>query len=191
MSEKINLDGASIDDVLAQLASPNRRQRQEAARIIAAVASLTPDQLVGHAEPLVEALENPEAQTRWEILDSLSALVALDAPSVMGATDAAEASLFDEDSAAARLSAFRFIARLGATAPDASDAAWPLLDEAIQCYHGDPEYRDMLGALLDFVRGDISDATRAALVERISFDAESGRGYVKAFSAEIVQAAQE
>ena len=49
----------------------------------------------------------------------------------------------------------------------------------------------MLGALLDFVRGDISDATRAALVERISFDAESGRGYVKAFSAEIVQAAQE
>ena len=49
----------------------------------------------------------------------------------------------------------------------------------------------MLGALLDFVRGDISDATCAALVERISFDAESGRGYVKAFSAEIVQAAQE
>ena len=191
MSEKINLAEASLEDVLALLSSPNRRQRQEAARIVAAVASHTPDQLAGHAETLVEALDNPEAQTRWEILDALSALVDIEPDAVAPAADAAEASLFDEDSAAARLSAFRFIARLGATGPEASDAAWPLLDESIQCYHGNPEYRDMLGALLDFVRGDISDASRSALVDRISFDAENGRGYVKAFSAEIVQAAQE
>lgn len=191
MSEKINLAEASLEDVLAQLSSPNRRQRQEAARIVAAVASQTPDQLAVHAETLVEALDNPEAQTRWEILDALSALVDIEPDAVAPAADAAETSLFDEDSAAARLSAFRFIARLGATGPEASDSAWPLLDESIQCYHGNPEYRDMLNALLDFVRGDISDASRSALVDRISFDAENGRGYVKAFSAEIVQAAQE
>jgi hypothetical protein len=191
MSDEKNMEESALAAMLDQLASSNRRQRQEAARLLAAIAETNPDNLLDYADDLVDALDRPEAQTRWEILDALSALVDIEPDAVAPAADAAETSLFDEDSAAARLSAFRFIARLGATGPEASDAAWPLLDESIQCYHGNPEYRDMLGALLDFVRGDISDASRSALVDRISFDAENGRGYVKAFSAEIVQAAQE
>ena len=98
------------------------------------------------------------------------------------------ADLFDDGSAMVRLAAFVFLCRLAESSPERSDEAWPLLDEAIQCYHGDAEYRDMLVALLGVARGSASDATRAALADRVRFDAESGAGYMKAFSAEILQA---
>ena len=87
-----------------------------------------------------------------------------------------------------RLAAFVFLCCLAESSPERSDEAWPLLDEAIQCCHGDAEYRDMLVALLGVARGSASDATRAALADRVRFDAESGSGYMKAFSAEILQA---
>jgi hypothetical protein len=66
---------------------------------------------------------------------------------------------------------------------------WHLLDEGVQCYHGDPEYRDMLSCLLDFAHGDLSEQTRAALIERVSFDAKQGHGYIRAYSGDILKAA--
>ena len=93
---------------------------------------------------LMDALERPEAQTRWEVLDALTALVDEHAEEVAPAFEAAETALFDEDSAPVRLAGFVFLCRFGATSEERSDQVWPLLDEAIQCYHGDPEYRDML-----------------------------------------------
>ena len=98
--------------------------------------------------------------------------------------------MFDEDSATVRLGAFRFLCRLGASSPQRSDDAWPLLDEAIQCYHGNPEYHDMLIALLEFARGDLSDNARDALVARVGFDAENAQSYIKVFSAQIIAAAK-
>ena len=137
---------------------------------------------------LMDALERPEAQTRWEVLDALTALVDEHAEEVAPAFEAAETALFDEDSAPVRLAGFIFLCRFGATSEERSDQVWPLLDEAIQCYHGDPEYRDMLVALLAFVQGAASAATKAALAERLKFDAENGASYVKSFSAQIIQA---
>ena len=136
----------------------------------------------------MDALFRPEAQTRWEVLDALSAIAEKDPDSVTGAFDGAEASLFDDGSATVRLAAFVFLCRLGASSPERSDEVWPLIDEAIQCYHGDAEYRDMLAALLALAQGNASDATRKALAARVKFDSESGSGYIKSFSAEIVQA---
>ena len=133
-------------------------------------------------------LFRPEAQTRWEVLDALSAVADVDADAVAEAYDGAEASLFDDGSATVRLAAFVFLCRLGASSPERSDQVWQLLDEAIQCYHGDAEYRDMLVALLAVARGNASDATKKALGARVKFDSESGSGYIKSFSAEIVQA---
>ena len=45
-----------------------------------------------------------------------------------------------------------------------------------------------LAALLALAQGNASDATRKALAARVKFDSESGSGYIKSFSAEIVQA---
>ena len=45
-----------------------------------------------------------------------------------------------------------------------------------------------LVALLALARGQASYATRAALADRVRFDAENGTGYIKTLSAEILQA---
>ncbi len=55
-------------------------------------------------------------------------------------------------------------------------------------HFGDPEYRDMLGCLLEMAKGTISDHTAQVMRSRIDFDARHGRGYIKAFSTEIVEA---
>lgn len=172
------------------LTGPNRRKRQEASRDLADMIRKDPEMGLPIADRLIDALGRPEAQTRWECLDALTALATAHPNEVAEACDGAEESLFDEDSAPVRLSAFRFLCAFGASSPARSDQVWPLLDEAIQCYHGDPEYRDMLEALLDFVKGDISDKSRDALVERITFDSRSGHGYIKTFSADILAVAK-
>jgi len=180
--------GVSIDQLVEDLCGPSRRKRQDAAHELALIAAEDAEQVRGCVDELIDALYRPEAQTRWESLSALSELALLDAERVREAYDGAEASLFDEGSAMVRLAAFKFLCRFGSTSPERADVCWPVIDEAIQCYHGDAEYHDMLLALLDFVRGDISDDARASLVARVSFDARNGSGYVKAFSAQIVDA---
>lgn len=179
---------AQMRILVEELAGSSRRRRQEVAHKIATVAHTDASMVTPFVGSLMDALERPEAQTRWEVLDALAALVDEHAEEVVPAFEAAETALFDEDSAPVRLAGFVFLCRFGATSEERSDQVWPLLDEAIQCYHGDPEYRDMLVALLAFVQGAASAATKAALAERLKFDAENGASYVKSFSVQIIQA---
>ena len=179
---------AQMRILVEELAGSSRRRRQEVAHKIATVAHTDASMVTPFVGSLMDALDRPEAQTRWEVLDALTALVDEHAEEVVPAFEAAETALFDEDSAPVRLAGFVFLCRFGATSEERSDQVWPLLDEAIQCYHGDPEYRDMLVALLAFVQGAASAATKAALAERLKFDAENGASYVKSFSVQIIQA---
>ena len=177
---------SGVEALLEVLAGDRRRQRQDASHRLALIAREDPTKLHGCVDALVDALYRPEAQTRWEMLDALSELVADKADELADAYDGAESSLFDEGSSTVRLSAFRFLTRYGATAAERSDRVWGIVDEAIQCYHGDPEYRDMLGCLHDFAQGDISPEVGKALAARVKYDAESGRGFVRTKSEEII-----
>lgn len=181
---------AQMRILVEELAGSSRRRRQEVAHKIATVAHADASMVTPFVGSLMDALERPEAQTRWEVLDALTALVDEHAEEVAPAFEAAETALFDEDSAPVRLAGFVFLCRYGATSEERSDQVWPLLDEAVQCYHGDPEYRDMLVALLAFVQGAASAATKAALADRLKFDAQNGASYVKSFSAQIIQACE-
>ena len=183
-----DFDGAQIAGLIEELSGASRRRRQEVAHQLALVAKAHPEIMLPHVDALVDALYRPEAQTRWEVLDALSAIAEENADSVAEAYDGAEASLFDDGSATVRLAAFVFLCRLGTSSPERSDQVWPILDEAIQCYHGDAEYRDMLVALVSLARGNASEQTRAALADRVRFDAENSAGYIKTFSEEILQA---
>ena len=178
----------ALDELVGELEGASRRRRQDAAHRIALLAKADPEQVAPYVSELVDALERPEAQTRWEALGALAELAPTHADEVAAAFDGAEQALFDEGSAMVRLGAFVFLSRLAATSPARSDQVWPLLDEAVQCYHGDAEYRDMLAALLSMATGSLSDATKASLKARVSFDAERGSGYMKTYSSEIVQA---
>lgn len=177
----------ALSAMVEDLSSHSRRKRQTAARVIKLLAERDAAKLVPFAEELIDALYRPEAQTRWEILDALTLLIpAAGDVDFDAAYDGAEDALFDELSATLRLSAFRFMAAWGAVTPARSTKVWPVIDEAIQCYHGDLEYRDMLGSLYEFARGDIDAQVAAELAGRIRFDAENGKGaYLKARSSEI------
>lgn len=189
MADETNLV-LNADYLVSALAGARRRSRQDAAHQIAQIAHRNPQELLPFAEDLIDALYRPEAHTRWEVFDALGELVLLDADAVADGYDGAEASLFDESSATVRLGAFRFLCRLGASSPERSDAVWHILDEAIQCYHGNPEYRDMLIALLEYARGDLSENARESLIARVGFDAENSTGFTKGFSAQIIAAAK-
>lgn len=181
-----------LSTLLEELGGASRRARQDAAHELAKRIKETPQELEPQikevAAALVDALYKPEAQTRWEALDALCEICLEHADLVKDAYEGAEASLFDDNNARVRIAAFRLLCRLGASNAKTATKVWPILDEAIQCYHGDQGYRDMLGTLLEFAEGKPNKDIKAALSERLKFDAEQGRGYVQSLSAEIVSA---
>ena len=157
----------AVDRLVQELGCPTRRIRQFAARVLHLLAERDPQRVVPCVPALIEALDRPEAQTRWEALDALTAL-ATTCPEQLGdAFEGAETALFDEISSTLRYAAFRLLCVWGATSVERSREAWPILDEAIQCYHGDLEYRDMLGCLYEFCQGEIDAEVAEKLALRL------------------------
>ena len=85
------------------------------------------------------------------------------------------------------MAAMRFLCRLGSTTENRSQKVWPLIDEAIQCYHGDIEFQEMLVAVIAFSEGKLADEVAEELKSRMAFDAKSGRGVLKKRAAQIVE----
>lgn len=158
------------------LESTSRRERQNSAAVLAEVARMDVDLVVPYGNELVEALERPEAQTRWESLDALTEVCAKDSRVCDKALTGAENALYDEDSGPLRLAAMKFLCTLGATTENRSEKVWPLVDEGIQCYHGDVEFNEMLLALIDFSAGKLAPSVKKELAARMKFDAENGKG---------------
>lgn len=185
-TEEVLADNSKIEEYLEGFQSDSRIQRQKSAAVIAEVSRQNKDLLVSYTQIFVDALELPEAQTRWEALDILSVICDDDSRTAEKALIGAEDALFDEDSGPLRLSAMRFLCRIGRTTEKRSEKVWPLIDEAIQCYHGDVEYNDMLLALIDFSEGKLDKNVKKEFSKRMSFDAENGKGTLGKRSAIIV-----
>ncbi|MCL2883670.1 MAG: hypothetical protein FWF30_04310, partial [Coriobacteriia bacterium] len=155
VAEQAIADPDVLNQLVENLSTDMRRMRQFSAGALSVLSASHPQLLVSYASQLVDALYRPEAQTRWESLEVLARvaplLPELDETAIVGA----EASLYDEDNGTARLSAVRFLAAYGGLGAKQSLRVWPLLDEAIQCYHGDAEFQDMLIAVIGFASGDL------------------------------------
>ncbi|MBQ6455000.1 MAG: hypothetical protein IJJ32_02785 [Eggerthellaceae bacterium] len=175
-----------VAEVVTRLAEGARRERQVAAAALFQVAKEKPEVLVDHIDEIVDALNRPEAQTRWECLEALTILVDYDARTCGKAVPEAEAALFDEESGPVRLAAMRFLCKYGATTANRSEKVWPLIDEGIQCYHGDLEFNDMLTAVIDFSKGKLADEVKASLVDRMSFDAENAKGALQRRAQQVI-----
>lgn len=175
-----------LNTVVSALSGATRRDRQNASSVLAQIAKIDPEALVPYTNDFIDALNRPEAQTRWESLDVLTELVPLESRSCDKALPGAETALFDEDNGFVRLSALRFLCALGATTEKRSQKVWPLLDEAIQCYHGDYEYQDMLSAIVLFSEGKLAPEVKQGLIDRVSFDAEHSKGSLKRRSQQII-----
>ena len=184
--EAVEQSNEALAALIEDLSSSSRRRRQFAARVVALLAASDAALLAPYIGDLIDALYRPEAQTRWEVLDALTLLVPDHAKEIGAAFEGAEAALFDELSSTLRLSAFNLLCAWGSSERGRSKRVWPILDEAIQCYHGDLEYRDMLGSLYAFANGKISGEVAEELAGRLAFDAQNGKGaYLKARSREI------
>lgn len=188
LATRIVSSPAILDRMLKELDGPSRRSRQNAAAVISQVSQLSPELLVEHVEELSDALTQPEAQTRWETLDALTNLVSLKPEECAACLQSAEDALFDEDNGLVRLAGFRFVCQLGSANQERAKQVWPLLDEAIQCYHGDFEYPDMLASLLSYAESDLDDSVKDALKGRVLFDSEHGHGGLKRRCQQIVEA---
>ena len=90
-----------------------------------------------------------------------------------------------------RLAAMRFLCKLGATTENRSERVWPLIDEAIQCYHGDLEFQDMLVSVIDFSAGKLAPSVKKELGARMAVDASNGKGPLKRRAQQIIDNVQD
>lgn len=171
------------------LGGDERRLRQYSSSVISVVAGSEPALLKEYTDELADALHRPEAQTRWETLNALVNLVNVDARLIDKSLVATETALHDEESGIVRLAAFRLLAAYGATTAHRSQRVWPLMSEAIRCYHGDPEFFSMLVALKSMVAGGAADEVKWAAADLMAFDAENGKGQLKRHAKLIVDCA--
>ena len=188
-AEKALTDAKLLASVVDALAGEDRRSRQAAASVVHSVAQVKPALLKEYAPQLADALHRPESQTRWEVLGTFEMLVPVDARLVDKALGGAETALHDEESGVVRLAAFRLLCAYATTTAHRSERVWPLIDEAIRCYHGDAEFPAMLTSLIAMVNGGASDEVKWAAADRMAFDAENGKGLLKRRSSSIVAAA--
>ena len=183
-------DHGKVAALVNTLSTGSRRERQISAAALGIIAKKSPEILVEHIDSFIDALNRPEAQTRWECLEVLTMLVEYDSRTCGKALAEVETALFDEESGPVRLGAMRFLCKYGATTANRSTKVWPLIDEGIQCYHGDLEFNDMLLAIIDFSSGSIDSEVAEQLVERMKFDAENGKGTLQKRARQIVENAQ-
>jgi hypothetical protein len=186
-AEKAASDAKALASVMDALSGSNRRNRQAAALVVAALASRKPVVLRPYADALADALERPESQTRWEILGALEKLVNEDARMIDRALGGITTALHDSESGVVRLAAFRVLSAYGSTTARRSERVWPLIDEAIRVYHGDPEFPAMLSGVVRMVSGGAADSVKAAAGERMEFDAEHTKGLVGKRAKRIVE----
>ena len=186
ITEEVLAGKTDVAEVVTRLAEGARRERQVAAAALYQVAKEKPEMLVDHIDEIVDALNRPEAQTRWECLETLTILVDYDARTCGKAVPEAEAALFDEESGPVRLAAMRFLCKFGATTANRSEKVWPLIDEGIQCYHGDLEFNDMMTAVIDFSKGKLADEVKTSLADRMSFDAENAKGALPRRAQQVI-----
>lgn len=168
-----------IEELINDLESDSRRQRQNAALELCDCCADKAQALLPFAQNLIDALEVSETRTRWSVLETLAKLVAHDESICEKALPGVDDALFDETSGPLHLASLRFLCNAGALSPASSDLVWPLVDEAIQCFHGDQEFPDMLNLLVEFSTGNLSDETKKNFANRMSFDAQNNKGYVQ------------
>lgn len=187
VAEQALANPAILETLVDNLSTEARRIRQFSAAALGTISESSPETLVTYIPHIADALHRPEAQTRWECLEVLTRIVTYNPEACDDALLGAEGSLYDEESGTARLAALRFLCAYGSLDAKRSSRVWPLIDEAVQCYHGDPEFQDMLISVISFANGRISKEVRTSLANRMEFDAVNGKGPLKRRATQIIE----
>ncbi|MGN0261334.1 MAG: hypothetical protein ACI4B9_00565 [Eggerthellaceae bacterium] len=173
--------------VLSHYEGTSRKNRQHAAGVFNLISQEHPESLIPIIPSLLDGLERPEAQTRWNTLEALEHLIPLAPDQCIEAFDGAEDALFNDKDGFLREKAFSFLCALASLSSEVISRVWPLLDEAVQCYHGNPEFPAMLASLLRFTEYDLPQDVKDALKERLAFDAKNNKGTLGKRSLQIIE----
>ena len=176
----------AFQKLVEALSNSSRRERQVSSKAIYEIAKKDISRVEPFTKDIVDALNRPEGQTRWEALMTLTLLIPTQSKECAKAIEAAQDALFDEGTGSLRLAAFIFLCEIGKTTTSRSKNVWPDLDEAIQCYHGDVEFDDMLNALVEFSQGKLDANVKKELAQRMKFDADTAKGNLQIKAKKII-----
>jgi len=168
------------------LSNSSRLVREYASQALFDIAQKTPEELIEYSDAFIDALYRPEAPTRYNSLAILAILAEKDMRLIDRAWDAVEECLYDEESGTVRLAAFRVFTAYGATTAPRSKKVWPLISDALRCYHGDPEFMNMLNDFITMLRGNVADEVKNEACEQFAFNAENATGLFKRKAKEII-----
>lgn len=186
--QPIDVSEKALDALFDALGGRSRKDRQNAAQVIAQIAAQSPEAIAPHADKLVDAMGRPEAQTRWQAIEALTSLVAQYPNQAAKGAETAEEALYDEESGMLRYTAFRYFAKLAGSSKENSREIWPLLEEALQCFHGDPEFAGMLDAIVDLVQsGDVDTDIYARIASSMTFDAQADKSPLARRAKDIIK----
>lgn len=165
MAEKRIRDYTKLEgeELVKLMAGPFPIVRKNSAKALLAKVKESPEYYVKYIPEIIDALDRPEAQTRWECLDTLTILVSFDAKACKAAIEGAEEALFDEKTSLIRENAMRFLCRYGAGSKKRSIEVWSLIKEALQEFHGEIDYDKILNRVNYFACGSLDDNVKKDL----------------------------
>ncbi|MCL2024681.1 MAG: hypothetical protein FWG78_02745 [Coriobacteriia bacterium] len=169
------------------LADSSRLTREYASQVLRDIADTHVEMAIEFIDRLIDALSRPEALTRYNALAILHLIANVDVRVIDRAWEGIEECLYDEHSGEVRLGAFRLLTMYGASTPTRSKRAWPLISDALRCYHGDPEFVTMLNEFMEMIVGDIDDDVRKEVNAYFKFDAANAHGPLKRKAMAIVR----
>jgi len=168
------------------LSDSSRLTREYASQVLLDIAQTDPEMVGEFSTAFIDALHRPEAPTRYNVLAIIGILAQKDMRLVDTAWDGIEECLYDEDSGTVRLAAFKVIAAYGATTPTRSKKVWPLISDALRCYHGDAEFISMLNEFIAMLKGNVADEVKQEACDQFKFNAENATGLFQRKAKEIV-----
>ena len=145
--------------------------------------------LLPFADDIASGLTKPEAQTRWEVLHALDQMGKAGQRYDEDVLVAAEDSPLRRDQRIRARGGLPLFCGYGSASTDNLEGGRTQIDEAIQCYHGNPEFTDMPHAARRLCRGKhLACHELRALAQRMKFDSENASGTLRMRSEQIVAA---
>ena len=173
-----DLSKCNIKELFFALDDKHAIVRVDAAKRLHVLVSDDPVSYKKYIPNFIKALDNFEAQTRWEVLECLMCLVKVDPKSCSEAIEGAQRAMFEELNHVLTLNAYKFLAMLGASSVSNSKKVWPFIKDAITLFDGDLDYDKILLHTCLFAGGNISAPIKKELAEIVRFDAENTEGVI-------------
>ena len=102
------------DELIEMLSGESRLERKNAAQRICELTKNDGEMFVDFCPEIIDAINRPEAQTRWECINALSVIAKVNQKAVKKALPLMEDAVFDEKHNMLIVAAFNFLCSYGA-----------------------------------------------------------------------------